>query len=46
MIIWILIVAGGLLISLAGLVLTFISRPPTLELARPVRQRPSGGEKS
>lgn len=33
MVVCISIVAGGLLISLIGIVLTFISRPPTVELA-------------
>jgi hypothetical protein len=34
MIVWTSIVAGGLIFSLAGMFLTFISKPPTVDLAR------------
>ena len=32
MIVWTSIVAGGLLLSMLGIVLTFISKPPTVDL--------------
>ncbi|MGA2534323.1 MAG: hypothetical protein ABSG19_14955 [Candidatus Aminicenantales bacterium] len=40
MIIWIFVVAGGLIFSLAGMFLIFIAKPPTVDLAR-ARQTPA-----
>lgn len=34
MIVWVFVVAGGLFLSVLGIVFTFISKPPTVDLAR------------